>query len=87
MKFYDALLKGFYNYLSGKLNIEKAEISRENIREALESRKFPKERTDELIHILDTCEMAKYAHLPAHDSDKRMMALARELVLELERLG
>ena len=85
-KFYDVLHKGLYSYLSLKLNITKAEITKEKIRQSLLAKQFSISETEKLIELLSECEMAKYAHAPASDSAKKMLAEAKKLVHDIEKL-
>jgi BatD DUF11 like domain len=59
--FYLALEKALHNFLKAKLNIETSEMSRENIRELLLSRKANPDTVNEFSQIMDSCEFARYA--------------------------
>lgn len=64
--FYLALEKALHNFLKAKLNIETADMSRDNIKELLLSRKAKEETVAEFGKIMDSCEFARYA--PSSDS-------------------
>ncbi len=59
--FYDELLVALWGYLSYKLNIPTSELSRDNIRQVLQSRNVPNGEIDRMIEILDKSEYAKYS--------------------------
>jgi hypothetical protein len=59
--FYLALEKALHNFLKAKLSIETSELSRENIRELLLSRKADPETVNNFSLIMDNCEFARYA--------------------------
>jgi hypothetical protein len=59
--FYMALEKALHNFLKAKLNIETSELSRENIRELLLSRKADPDTVNNFTVIMDNCEFARYA--------------------------
>ena len=59
--FYLALEKALHNFLKAKLNIETSELSRENIRELLLSRKADPDTVNNFSLIMDNCEFARYA--------------------------
>ena len=59
--FYDAVFKAMYGYLSGKLNIDAAELNRNEIRSGLENRSVDSETIDALMELLSRCEMARFA--------------------------
>lgn len=60
-KFYEEILKAIWGYLSDKLNIPMAELTRVNAIDALKGRGVDDEKISELTNILDTCEYARFA--------------------------
>lgn len=81
--FYDEMLKALWGYMSDKLDIPMAGLTKERIREELFERSIPEFRSDEYIRIISDCEEAQYS--PA--SSARMNELYKEgvnLVSELE---
>jgi hypothetical protein len=69
-QFYEETLKALWGYMSYKLNIDRAELSRDNINELLLRKGVSEELQKEFIQILDTCEYARYA--PGSDSNQEM---------------
>ena len=67
-QFYDEVLKALWGYMSYKLNIDRAELNRDNISEILQSKGVEEDRIKEFIAVLDTCEYARYA--PGSNSDQ-----------------
>ena len=59
--FYEELHKALLGFISDKLNIPSAELSRDRITEALGENGVPASRTETFIGILDACEYARYA--------------------------
>lgn len=59
--FYTEILTALNNYLSHKLNIPVADLSRENINKVLQQKQVEEGFKTKLISTLDTCEYAKYA--------------------------
>ena len=59
--FYEELHKALLGFISDKLNMPSAELSRERIAEALSERGVDKSLTDTFISILDACEFARYS--------------------------
>jgi hypothetical protein len=60
-KFYESVTRAFWGYLSDKLTIPVAELTRERASAALEQRKASAEVISGFIQILDTCEYARFA--------------------------
>lgn len=59
-RFYDALLKAMWGYLSDKLGMAASELTRGNIRDELIRHGATEEQCNEAIWVLDECEMARY---------------------------
>ena len=72
--------------MSYKLNIDRAELNRDNISEILQSKGVEEDRIKEFIAVLDTCEYARYA--PGSNSDQEMgKASNYTLCLNSSQLG
>jgi hypothetical protein len=82
--FYEELSKGLWGYISDKLSIPFADLSRDNVRQELEMHGAQPENTEELFEILDTCEYARYA--PTGEGSKRegLYQAAIEVISKLE---
>lgn len=59
--FYEALELAIHNFLKAKLNIHTNDISKEKITALLEEKNVTREATAELMELLTSCEMARYA--------------------------
>ncbi|MFK7946772.1 MAG: BatD family protein [Saprospiraceae bacterium] len=59
--FYDEISKALWGYVSDKLVINRAELSKENIRSKLLDNKVDTEQIDRFIEILNNCELAVFA--------------------------
>ena len=69
-QFYDEILKALWGYMSYKLNIDRAELNRDNISDILMRKNVVDEQIKEFIAVLDTCEYARYA--PGSSSAQEM---------------
>jgi len=82
--FYVALEKAMHNFLKAKLHIETSEMSKDNIKELLLSRKANPEAVNDFIALTENCEIARYAPSSSatiqHDFDK-----AVTIISELEK--
>lgn len=67
-KFYEEMLRALWGYLSDKLSMPVSQLSRDNISMTLASKGYSEESADELVSVLDDCEMARYTP----DSSSRM---------------
>ncbi len=65
-EFYEFILKALWGYMSDKLSIPVAELSREKVIEETGLRKIEHDIVQKFLEILDTCEYARYA--PIEDS-------------------
>jgi len=59
--FYEEVMKAVWNYLSDKLTIPVASLTKENVRSELELRGVDTELIAAFIDILNTCEFARFA--------------------------
>jgi hypothetical protein len=76
-RFYDEVLRALWGYFSDKLSIALGELSQHNIESELTRCGISDELAGRFMHILDTCEFARYA--PA-ESDAEMDRLYHDTV-------
>ncbi|HAZ00725.1 MAG TPA: hypothetical protein DCY97_00900 [Marinilabiliales bacterium] len=60
-KFYDEILKAIWGYLSDKLSIPVANLTKDNVSEILNKHQVDAETVGNLMQLLDACEFARYA--------------------------
>ncbi len=60
-KFYEAVIKALWGYLSDKLSIPVADLNREKASSSLLEKGMEQEVVTELMKIIDDCEFARYA--------------------------
>ena len=66
--FYDEILKALWGYLSDKLRIPVADLSKDAVLEIIRNYEFEEDILNNLIHILDACEYARYS--PQHEASQ-----------------
>ncbi len=66
--FYEELHKALLGFISDKLNIPSAELSRDRITDSLKERGVDEGLTNTFIGILDACEFARYAPDSGHEA-------------------
>lgn len=76
-QFYNEVLRALWGYFSDKLSIPLAQLSKQNIESELSKQGISEELVGKFMHILDTCEFARYA--PA-ESDAGMDRIYQETV-------
>jgi len=59
--FYEEVFKALYGYLSDRLSIPYAELTKESIGSMLRSRNVSEETCSQLLNVLNNCEFARYA--------------------------
>jgi hypothetical protein len=82
-KFYEETLRALWGYLSDKLGIPVAELSRDNAKAHLSKMKVDEELIEKLMKLIDDCEFARYA--PASDESK-MDELYKEAISVISKL-
>ena len=60
-KFYDEISKASLGYVSDKLSIPHAEMSKDNVRAKLESLNVSEPLVEDFVKVVKTCEMALFA--------------------------
>jgi hypothetical protein len=81
--FYEDIYRGLYGYLSDKLNIAMADLSRENIGDRLKNRGISEQVILQLTDTLDLCEMAKYAPVSGI-SEQEVFDKAKNIINNIE---
>lgn len=72
-RFHDEMLKALWGYMSDKLNIPVANLTKENVREELGRRNIPAELVGRYIDLISECESAQYSpaeSIPMQDAYK-----------------
>ena len=82
--FYEELHKALLGFISDKLNIPVAELSRDRIADALVAGNVDKGHVDRFIGILDACEFARYAPDSGHDAMAAHYADAVEVISSID---
>jgi hypothetical protein len=67
-EFYEEVLKAMWGYLSDKLNIPVADLSKDTSKEALIKNNIDEELLNSFYYIIDNCEYARYS--PEHASEE-----------------
>ena len=84
--FFEELYASLIKYLCDKFSIGQSELSKENIRVLLTEKGYQSSVSDTMIHLLEQCEMAKFAPT-THASAENKMEEAKQLILEIEKNG
>lgn len=82
-EFFDETLRALWGYVSDKLAIPVAQLSRDNIQEALKKRSVPDNLILVFTKLLDDCEFARYA--PGNDKG-RMDHIYEEAATTISKL-
>ena len=82
--FYEELHKALLGFVSDKLNISFAELSKDNLREALKERNVAAGHIESFIGILDACEFARYAPDAGHEAMEAHYKAAVEVISSMD---
>jgi hypothetical protein len=82
--FYEEISRAVWGYLSHKLNIPYASLSREKATQQLEEAGIPHPETDKLFVLLDECQVALYAPHQGQGKMQRTYKDALEIIGSLE---
>lgn len=81
--FYEELVKALWGYISDKLGIPVADLSKENAQTEMKNKNVDEEYIDQILNIIDRCEYARYA--PATEETK-MDVLYSEAIKVISKL-
>ncbi len=84
-EFYDEVLKAIWGYLSDKLAIPVAELSKDNIIDILTKNGVDEMGIKQLTDLLDTCEFARYAPSAVSSKMEDIYKKAGELISKLDQ--
>ena len=82
--FYEELHKALLGFISDKLTIPVAELSKDRISEALKEGSVPDEYINTFIGILDACEFARYSPSTGNDAMAAHYAAAADVISAID---
>jgi hypothetical protein len=85
-KFYEAILKGLWGYLSDKLSIPLSDLTRNAAVEALKEKGIPEENINDLTKILDVCEFARFAPASTGTEMEKIYAETSKFIRSVENI-
>jgi len=85
-KFYEEVLKAVWTYLSDKLSIPAASLTKDRVETELGYRGVELNITNQFIQILNTCEFARYAPNSGQQEMGNLYAETMEAISQLEEL-
>lgn len=85
-EFYDEVLRAVWGYLSDKLNIPQANLTKENVEAELMVFGVDKEVSDRFIDILNTCEFARYAPSQAPEAMEQLFKQTFDAIGKMENI-
>lgn len=83
-KFYEELIKGLWTYLSDKLSIPVAELTKEKVVDVLTEKGIADDRIQTCIHVLNECEMARYAPSGGQHQRNQLYTTTVSLIGDIE---
>ena len=82
--FYEELHKALLGFISDKLNMPVAELSRDRISETLKAENVQQEQIDTFIGILDACEFARYSPASGHEAMEAHYSSALDVISSID---
>lgn len=82
--FYEELHKALLGFISDKLNMPVAELSRDRISETLKAENVQQEHIDTFISILDACEFARYSPSTGHEAMEAHYTSALDVISSID---
>ena len=85
-KFYEEVLKAVWTYLSDKLSIPAASLTKDRVESELTIRGIESSITNQFIQILNTCEFARYAPNSGQQEMGNLYTETMDAISQLEEL-
>ncbi len=83
--FYEELVKALWGYLSDKLGIAVANLSKDNAREEMLAKNVESEFIDQILNIIDRCEYARYAPVTEETKMDTLYSDAIKMISKLQQ--
>jgi hypothetical protein len=83
--FYNETIKALWGYVADKLDMDTANLSRDNVAEGLKKRNLSDEMIEKLLNIIDKCEYAHFAPDSEETEPSRIYKYAISLITKLEQ--
>ena len=83
--FYEELSRVLWGYLSDKLNIPVAELTKDNAKAVMEQRNVDAALADEFTGVIDDCEFARYAPAAAGIDVNTLYSRAVEVINKMQK--
>ena len=85
-QFYEELSRALWGYLSDKLNIPVAELSKDNAKTVMEQRHVDTALADEFTAVIDDCEFARYAPAAVGSDMNALYSRAVEVINKIQKV-
>ena len=82
--FYEEILRALWGYLSDKLSIPQAELTKDNVEAELAKYGVSENLMSEFMDILNTCEFARYAPSAETDAMDKLYQLTVDAIEKME---
>ena len=82
--FYEEVLKALWGYISDKMNIPVAHLSKDNVEQQLMQHGVDKALSDEFLQLLNECEFARYAPSSVAGGMDKVYAAAIEVISRMD---
>jgi len=83
--YYDAVSKSVWGYLADKFDVQNTELSKENMIHLMKEKGTDDMLSQEVIGLIDNCEMAVYAPMAVGESKESLLVKAESLINRLEK--
>ena len=82
--FFEEITRAIWNYFSDKLNIPAADLNKDNVKDLLMKQEISENEIDELLNIVEECELARYAPVAVESDVKMIYEKASSLIEKFE---
>ncbi len=84
-KFYEAISLALWGYVSDKMSIPRSELTRDNVVDTLKNKNIDENLINNLIKVIDDCEIARFAPDVSNTNTNEMYKNASTVIQDFEK--
>lgn len=85
-RFYEEVLKAMWGYIGDRFRIPSSQLTRQNVSASLSSNNVANDTIDQVVKVLDECEMARYTPSSTSvEARREVLAMAEHAINSLEK--
>ncbi len=84
-KFYEEVSKALWGYVSDKLSIPLADLTRDTVVDTLKKNNIEAQMIDDFVKVIDTCEIVRFAPSVSENQEQELYNQASNVIMAFEK--